>query len=142
MLKISPEKIAEPLQIIFSKSLRQGKYPSSWKIAHVIAILKKGDASLLSNYPPISLISCVGKIMERVVYTNVYNYLVRNKLIYEYQSGFLPKHSTIHQLSELYNYILNSLEKKEFSCFLLCDFSKAFDKVWHRGLIHKMIFMV
>jgi hypothetical protein len=48
-LKISPEKIAEPLQIIFNKSLRQGKYPSSWKIAHVIAILKKGDASLPAN---------------------------------------------------------------------------------------------
>ena len=76
--------------------------------------------------------------MERVVYKNVYNYLVRNKLIYEYQSGFLPKHSTIHQLLELYNSILNSLEKKVFSCFLFCDFSKAFDKVWHRGLIHKM----
>jgi hypothetical protein len=45
MLKIAPEKIAEPLQIIFNKSLRQGKYPSSWKIAHVIAIFKKGDAS-------------------------------------------------------------------------------------------------
>jgi hypothetical protein len=92
--KIAPEKIAEPLQIIFNKSLRQGKYPSSWKIAHVIAILKKGDASLPSNYRPISLISCVGKIMEKVVYKNVYNYLVRNKLIYEYQSGFLPKHSS------------------------------------------------
>ena len=68
MLKIAPEKIAEPLQIIFNKSLRQGKYPSSWKIAHVIAILKKGDASLPSNYRPISLISCVGQIMDRVVY--------------------------------------------------------------------------
>ena len=63
--------------------------------------------------------------MERVVYKNVYNYLVRTKLIYEYQSGFLPRHSTIHQLLELYNSILNSLEKKEFSCFLFCDFSKA-----------------
>jgi len=60
MLKISPEKISEPLQIIFNKSLRQGKYSSSWKIAHVIAILKKGDVSLPANYPPISLISCVG----------------------------------------------------------------------------------
>ena len=56
------------------------------------------------------------KFMERVIYKNVYNYLVRNKLIYEYQSGFLQKHSTIHQLLELYNSILNSLEKKEFNC--------------------------
>jgi hypothetical protein len=60
MLKISPEKIAIPLQIIFNKSLRQCKYPSSWKNAHVIAIFKKGDTSLPSNYRPISLISCVG----------------------------------------------------------------------------------
>ena len=50
----------------------------------------------------------------------------------------MPKHSTVHQLLELYNSILNSLEKKEFSCFVFCDFSKAFDKVWHKGLIHKM----
>jgi hypothetical protein len=138
VLQIAPEKIVEPLQIIFSKPLRQGKYLSRWTIAHVIAIIKKGDASLLSNYRPISLIGCIDKIMERVVYKNVYDYLVRNKLIYEYQSGFPPKHSTIHQLLELYNSILNSLEKKEFNCFLLCDFSKAFDKVWHRGLIHKI----
>ena len=93
---------------------------------------------MLSNYRPISLIGCIGKIMERVVYKNVYDYLARNKHIYEYQSGFTPKHSTIHQLLELYNSIFNSLEKKEFGCFLLCDFSKAFDKVWHGGLIHKM----
>ena len=76
--------------------------------------------------------------MERVVYKYVFNHLVKNKLIYEYQSGFLPKHSTVHQLIELYNSILNSLEKREFSCFVFCDFSKAFDKVWHRGLLHKM----
>jgi hypothetical protein len=60
----------------------------------VIAILKKGDASLPSNYRPISLISCVGNIMEKVAYKNVYNYLVRNKLIYEYLGGTqmkLPK---------------------------------------------------
>jgi hypothetical protein len=61
MLTISPEKIAIPLQIIFIKSLRQCKYSSSWKNAHVAAIFKKGDTSLPSNYRPISLISCVSK---------------------------------------------------------------------------------
>jgi hypothetical protein len=68
MLKISPEKIAKPLLIIFNKSLQQSKYPSNWKSAHVVAIFKKGDTSLPSNYRPISLISCVGKLMERIVY--------------------------------------------------------------------------
>jgi histidinol phosphatase-like enzyme len=47
-----------------------------------------------------------------------------HKLIYEYQSGVLPKHSTVHQLNEFYNAILNSLENKEFSCFVFCDFAK------------------
>jgi hypothetical protein len=134
MLKICPEKIAAPLQIILNKSLLQCKYPTSWKIAHVIAIFKKGDKSFPFNYRPISLISCVGKIMERVIYKYVFNHLQRNKLIYEYQSGFLPKYSTVHQLLEMYNCILNSLEKKEISCFVFCDFSKAFDKVWHKGV--------
>jgi hypothetical protein len=134
MLKISPDKIAKPLLIIFNKPSQQSKYPSNWKSA----IFKKGDTSLPSNYRPISLISCVGKLIERIIYKHVYNHLVNNNLIYKYQSGFLPKHSTVHQLLELYNSILNSLEKKEFSCFVFCDFSKAFDKVWHKGLIHKM----
>jgi hypothetical protein len=58
-------------------------------------------------------ISCVGKIMERVVYKHVYNYLHQNRIIYEYQSGFLPRHSTVHQLLEIYNSILNSLENKD-----------------------------
>ena len=124
---------------MFNKSVQQSKYPSNWKIAHVIAIFKKGDTSLPSNYRPISLISCVGTLMERIVYKHVYNHLVNNSLIYKYQSGFFPKHSTVHQLLELYNSILKSLEKKKkFSCFVFCDFSKAFDKVWHKDLIHKM----
>jgi hypothetical protein len=64
MLKICPEKIAAPLQIFLNKSLLQCKYPTSWKIA----IFKKDDKSSPSNYRPISLISCVGNIMERIIY--------------------------------------------------------------------------
>ena len=69
----------------------------------MIAILGKGDKSLPFNHRPISLISFVGKIMERVIYKYVFNHLQRNKLIYEYQSGFLQKYSTVHQLLEMYN---------------------------------------
>jgi hypothetical protein len=77
--------------------------------------------------------------MERIIYKHVYNHLMQYKLIYQYQSGFLPEHSSVHQLIELYNTILNSLEEKRtICCYVFFDFSKAFDKVWHKGLIHKM----
>jgi hypothetical protein len=76
--------------------------------------------------------------MERIIYKHVYNHLIQKKLIYQYQSGFLPKQSSVHQLIELYNTILNSLEKKRTMLLRFCDFSKAFDQVWHKGLIHKM----
>ena len=98
-LEISPDRIAKPLQIIFNKSLQQRKYPICWKLSHVIPIFKKGGSSLPSNYRPISLISCVGKIIERVLYKHVYNHLVQNKLIYQYQSGFFAK--TFHRTSAL-----------------------------------------
>ena len=127
MLQVSPKKIAA-----------QYKYPKLWKKANVMPIFKKGNNSYSSNYRPISLISCVGKVMERVVYKHVYSHLQSLKLIYEFQSGFLPRHSTVHQLLEMYNSILNSLERKEMCCFVFYDFSKAFDKVWHRGLLHKL----
>ena len=76
--------------------------------------------------------------MERAICKHVHNYLQQNRLIYEYQSSFLPRYSTVHQLLEIYSSILISLENKEANCFIFCDFSKAFDKVWHRGLLHKM----
>lgn len=138
MLQLCPDKIALPLQKIFNKSIQQCKFPTSWKLANVTALFKKGDTSLPSNYRPISLISCVGKVMERIIFKYVYNHLHSNNLIYKYQSGFLPKHSTVHQLLEIYSNILNSLEKKEINCFVFCDFSKAFDKVWHKGLMCKL----
>jgi hypothetical protein len=77
-----------------------------WKNAHVTAILTKGDTSLPSNYRQISLISCVGKVMERIIYKHVYNHLMQNKLIYQYQSGFLPKHSYIDNFQTI---LVNSL---------------------------------
>ena len=80
-------------------------YPSIWKLSHVISI-HQGDRSLLSNYRLISLISCVGKVFERIIFKNVYNHLIVNNLVYQYQSGFLPKHSIYHLL-EIYQYILS-----------------------------------
>jgi hypothetical protein len=59
-----------------------------WKIAHVIALFKNGDKSLPSNYRPVSLLSCVSKILEKIVYKQIYNHLHINKRLYKFQSGF------------------------------------------------------
>ena len=92
---------------------------------------RKRDKSDVSNYRPISLISCVEKSFERIVFKNVYNHLMANSLIYKFQSGFLPGHSTVHHHTCLHV----ALENYETTCHFFCDISKAFDRVWHRGLI-------
>ena len=101
-------------------------------------IFKKGDKSQTNNYRPISLVSCVGKAFERVIFKHVYNHLITNSLIYQYQSGFLPRHSTVHHLIELVHNTCLALEKYEMNCQIFCDISKAFDRVWHRGLLLKL----
>ena len=59
-------------------------------------------------------------------------------LLYKYQSGFLPGHSTVHHIIELIHHTCLDLEKYETICYVFCDISKAFDRVWHRGLIHEL----
>ena len=109
-----------------------------WKHAFVLPVFKKGVNNDPSNYRPISLLSSVGKIFERVMFKHIYNHLHSNNLLYELQAGFRPGHSTVTQLIEIYHNICLALENKEFICFSFCDISKAFDRVWIKGLIYKL----
>jgi hypothetical protein len=77
-------------------------------------------------------------VFEKVVYKNVFNFLMKKALIYKFQSGFLPGHSTIHQLIELINEIFMALDNRELICLIFCDVSKAVDRVWLRGLLLKL----
>ena len=89
MLKNTASTICKPLQLIFNYSLQTRKFQKNWKSAIVIALFKKGVKSDPSNYRPISLLSCVGKVFERVVFKYIFNFLLDNSLIYKYQSGFM-----------------------------------------------------
>jgi hypothetical protein len=77
-------------------------------------------------------------VFEKVVYKHIFNFLMENALIYKFQSGFLPGHSTTHQLIEHINEIFMALDHRELICLILCDVSKAFDRVWSRGLLMKL----
>ena len=97
--------------------------------------LRRETKSQPCNYRPVALLSCIGKLQERTVFKNMYNFLIEYNLLYKYQSGFLPHHSTVFQLIDIFHNIYQAFDNNMFSCIMFCDVSKAFDRVWHKGLM-------
>lgn len=130
--------ILNPLTVIFNRSLNETKFPQIWKTAHVTPLYKKSSKELCSNYRPISLLSCVGKVMERCIHKQVYFFLSSNGIISPAQSGFTPGDSTINQLICIYNSLCFSFDRGITTQAVFYDISKAFDRVWHKGLLYKI----
>ena len=129
----------EALTFLFNKSLNDGEFPQVWKLAHVTPIYKlKGEKTDCSNYRPISLLSCVGKVLEKCIQKYLLQYLNQNNIITPAQSGFRQGDSTIYQLLNMYDDFSSALDKRIPTQAIFFDISKAFDRVWHRGLIHKL----
>ena len=137
VLKQCAQSLSYPLCELFNKSLREGIYPDLWKLANVVPIYKKGDRKDKKNYRPVSLLSCLGKLMERCVFKHLFKYLTTNNIITVLQSGFKPGDSTINQMIDIYHTIACAIDGKEVRS-VFCDISKAFDRVWHRGLLSKL----
>ena len=103
MLKAEAKEVAVPLSILFNSSFREGKFADIYKHSNVIPLPKKGDNSDSSNFRPVSLLSNVGKLRERIVFKHIYNFVLHeNDLLYKYQSGFSSNHSTTFQLTDIY----------------------------------------
>ena len=138
LLKMTAIIIKTPLTKLFNMSLSQGVFPTAWKVANVLPIYKKkGSSSDPHNYRPISLLPCVSKVLEKIIFKNIYQHLIENSLLSDKQSGYRPRHNTQVQLIYLINNIYTSLDQgKDFTAIYL-DISKYFDKIWHRGLIFK-----
>ena len=83
LLKNVKNSISYPLSLLFNKSLNDQYFPVKWKESIINPLFKKGEKFIASNYRPISLLSCLGKLMERCIYKHVYNYLHSNNLLYE-----------------------------------------------------------
>jgi len=137
-LKEASSILKYPLCKLFNLSLTSCCFPSEWKAANVTPIFKKDSPSNLKNYRPISLLSVVGKVMERCVYKHIYNYLLENGITSSNQSGFTPGDSAVNQLLYITNEFGNALDKGKEIRVIFCDISKAFDRVWHRGLLRKL----
>ena len=124
--------------MIVNKSLTEGSLPSLLKIANVCPIFKKNDRTKCANYRPISLLSNISKIFERIVYNRVESFLKDNDIIYQHQYGFRRKYSTNHAVLSILEEVRQQLDKKNFSCGVFVDLEKAFDTVNHKILIEKL----
>ena len=133
------ENLVEPLRIIMNKSLKNGEIPDIWKQALITPIYKrKGNKWDSLQYRPISLTSQIVKLLERIIRTYLIHYLEINHLLPESQHGFRPNRSTVSQLLEQYDQILDALGNKYNIDIIMLDYSKAFDKINHSILLFKL----
>ena len=138
MLKICPNEVSYPLKLIFEKSLLSSSFPSAWKLANIQPVHKKSSRQLKTNYRPISLLPVCCKIFEKIIFDNLYTFINSNNLLSPFQSGFRPGDSTINQLLSITTEIYEAFENHDEVRAIFLDISKAFDKVWHAGLLHKL----
>jgi hypothetical protein len=138
MIKSIGNEIALPLSHIFNISLSSGVFPSKLKLCRVIPIFKAGSALECDNYRPISLLSSISKILEKIVAEKLVKHLLANDLLYVHQYGFLPNRSTEHNLLQIVNYISNALNEGNYCIGVFLDLKKAFDVCSHEILLKKL----
>ena len=130
--------IAEPLSIIFNKSMNEGNFPQRMKLADTIPLYKAKEKYLVDNFRPISLLITLSKILEKLMHNQVYTYLNENNLLYRSQYGFRTRHSCENAVSELVSVILKGHETQKSTVAVFIDLSKAFDTLSHSILLQKL----
>jgi len=138
ILKLICNEVSSPLADIINLSFTTGQFPSALKISKVVPIFKKGTPLEPSNYRPISLLSNIDKIFEKLMYLRVISFLESHSIIYSRQFGFRKSHSTTHALLNLVERIRQCLDKGQVAVGVFVDLQKAFDTVDHKILCHKL----
>ena len=140
IIQICDRTLLKPLIIIFQNSVKYSHYPDIWKRSNIIPVHKKSDKQLVKNYRFISLLPIFGKIFEKITFSKICSFLLEEKLLNPNQSGIRPSESSVNQLLAITHGIFETFDcnppLEVRSVFL--DISKAFDKVWHKGLLYKL----
>ena len=141
-LKNYSELLVQHLTKLFNLILKQGYIPTKWKTAYIILLLKpKKDKQHPSSYRPISLLSSLGKLLEKIIKQRLMLEIERRNILPQHQAGFRSRKSTIYNIVRLERYAQGQLRRprrRRHSAVILFDIKAAFDSVWHDGLIYKL----
>ncbi|KAJ2950757.1 hypothetical protein O0L34_g9018 [Tuta absoluta] len=130
-----PQKAIAATTRLFNGIMRTGHFPQQWKIGLVITLPKPGkDTTKPESYRPITLLPTLSKVFERLLL----GHLARHITPRQEQFGFRAEHSTTLQLSRVLHHMAVNINKKEHTVAVFLDMEKAFDRVWHPGLIYKL----
>ena len=141
MLKHLPDPFLKIILTLVNKSLELGKIPSDWKKSVITMLLKSGKKRNDPNsYRPISLLSCLGKLIEKIMNKRLVDFLEENNLIISQQSGFRARRGTKDNLIFITQKTAETIRlRSKRMLFFGFDIKAAFDCVWHDGLIYKLI---
>ena len=137
-LKLVAEDLCCPLHHIIMLFLMQESFPDSWKYSKVIPLYKKEDELLPKNYRPVSILSPLSKILEKVIYKQIYGYLTRNKILHPNLHGYRQNRSTLTALLQMYEKWVDASNKGQVSGAVFIDLSAAFDLVSAEILMKKL----
>ena len=138
VLKHLNNEISIVLSKLINLSFANGVFPDILKSSSVLPLFKKGSKIICGNYRPISLLSNISKILEKLMYARLYRFLNLYNIIVECQFGFRANHSTSHALISITEKLREALDTGNFACGVFIDLKKAFDTVDHNILIAKL----
>ena len=134
------DNLRSAIHTLFSMSWKEGALPEMWKSADVKFLRKPGKPNYYSpsSYRPISLTSCLAKIMERIITSRLEAHIEGNHIIDAEQDGFRRKHSTVHAVLRLVQAIHNGFERDQYTAAIFIDLKGAYDSIWREGLVYKL----
>ena len=124
---------------LFNKCLEESCFPDCWKVSSVVPVFKNvGERSTAKNLCPVSLLSVVSKVFEKLVNNRIVDHLEKCGLFSDFQYGFRSSRSTADLLTVVSDKIARAFSRSGATRAVALDISKAFDRVWHAGLLHKL----